>query len=74
MAKKSLWLTYSPEMIQKMNDFCEGYKQFMSVCKTERECVNTFIEMAEKAGYQDLYACVKEGKALKAGDKVWKKA
>ena len=71
MAKKSLWLTYSPEMIQKMNDFCEGYKQFMSVCKTERECVNTFIEMAEKAGYQDLYACVKEGKALKAGDKVY---
>ncbi|MBQ7059757.1 MAG: aminopeptidase [Firmicutes bacterium] len=71
MAKKSLWLTYSPEAIQKMNEFCEGYKAFMSTCKTERECTDAFIEMAEKAGYRNLYALIREGVTLVPGDKVY---
>ena len=71
MAKKSLWLTYSAEAIQKMNEFCEGYKAFMSACKTERECTDTFIETAEKAGYRNLYTLIKEGVKLSAGDKVY---
>ncbi len=71
MAKKSLWLTYSAEAIQKMNEFCEGYKAFMSACKTERECTDTFIEMAEKAGYRNLYTLIKEGVKLSAGDKIY---
>lgn len=68
---KSLWLTYSPEMIAQMNEFCEGYKKFMSTCKTERECVDTLTEMAKKAGYLNLYDCIREGRKLSAGDKVY---
>ena len=71
MSKKSLWLTYSPELIQQMNDFCEGYKSFMSACKTERECVDEFTKMAEAAGYVNLYQAIKDGTALKPGDKVY---
>ena len=71
MAKKSLWQTYSPEAIQAMNAFCEGYKSFMSVCKTERECTDEFIRMAEEAGYKDLDKCIKEGTRLVPGDKVY---
>src|SRR3712207_1088640 len=43
----------------------------MSLCKTERECVDEFIAIAEKNGYKNLDSLVKEGTKLKAGDKVY---
>lgn len=39
--------------------------------KTERECVKLAVEMAKEAGYQDIKDVLKEGKSLKAGDKVY---
>ena len=29
--------------------FCEAYKDFISSCKTERECVTEMVQQAEKA-------------------------
>ena len=46
MEKKSLWETWTPEMKQSMTGFCEEYKQFMSKCKTERECVTASVAAA----------------------------
>ena len=43
----------------------------MDTGKTERECVKTIVAMAKDAGYKDLAAITKEGKSLKAGDKVY---
>lgn len=40
----------------KAYEFCEGYKDFISTCKTERECVSYIIEVAKKNGYKDFYA------------------
>ena len=34
----------------EMNDYCEQYKAFLDVSKTERECVVSAVELAEKAG------------------------
>ena len=62
MEKKSLWESWTPEMKQSMTEFCEGYKAFMSKCKTERECVDEMIAMAEAAGYTNLFDAVKAGK------------
>lgn len=71
MEKKSLWESWTPEMKQSMTEFCEGYKAFMSKCKTERECVDEMIAMAEAAGYKDLFECIKSGEKLTAGSKVY---
>ena len=47
--------------------YCEDYKAFLDRSKTERECVVSAVELAEKAGFREL----KAGMALKAGDKVY---
>ncbi|MBO5852644.1 MAG: aminopeptidase [Clostridia bacterium] len=41
----------SDEKWEKIIAFCEGYKDFLAVAKTEREAVKTSIEIAEKAGF-----------------------
>ena len=46
---------------------CEEYKDFISVCKTERECVKEIVRQAEAAGYKNLDKL----KKVKAGDKVY---
>lgn len=71
MSKKTLWETYTPELKEEMNAFCEGYKEHLSNCKTERECVADMIARAEKYGYRDLDQLVAAGTALQAGDKVY---
>lgn len=59
------------EKINKVMEFCEGYRQFISSCKTERECAARSIELAKEHGYKDLNEIIKKGGTLKAGDKVY---
>lgn len=35
-----------------MNDYCEQYKAFLDVSKTERECVVSAIRLAEAKGFK----------------------
>lgn len=67
MERKNAWLTYNETQLNELNDLNEGYKDFLSKGKTERECVKLAIKMAKEAGYQDLSSV----KSLKAGDKVY---
>ena len=73
MGKKvnNAWEKYDKKGIKRIFDFNEGYKDFMSKCKTERECVKEVIRIVEEHGYRDLSAIIKKGEALKAGDKVY---
>jgi len=72
MERKNAWSKYTSEKeSKKVFDFAEGYRQFLSQCKTERECVSFFIKIAEKTGYKNLEEVVASGKKLKAGDKVY---
>ncbi len=49
---KNAWFRLQkPEVM----DFAEGYKEFISKNKTEREVVNFAIGEAEKAGFKDLF-------------------
>ncbi len=68
---ETAWDKYSKEDVEKVFALSDRYKNFMSTCKTERECVDEFIKLAEKAGYVDINKIIKEGKSLKAGDKVY---
>ena len=56
---------------QEVFAFSEDYKRFISVCKTERECVAETIRMAEAKGYRNLDTLVASNTPLKPGDKVY---
>jgi aspartyl aminopeptidase len=71
MERINAWNTYDLEMQKDCNDFARDYMNFMDRGKTERECVDYFINEAEKEGYRELSALIAEGKPLKAGDKVY---
>ena len=47
--------------------FSEGYKDFLTKCKTERESVDEAIRFAEDCGFKPLDSY----KALKEGDKIY---
>ena len=57
----------SEEVLNKADEYCEGYKAFLDSAKTEREAVKTAVDMAEKAGFTEFEL----GKKYNAGDKVY---
>ena len=65
------WLTYSKNDRKELDELCGSYIEFLSKCKTERECASEIVSMARKAGYKDLDEIVAKGKHLKHGDKVY---
>ncbi len=65
----NLWKKYKNN--SDLERFCEGYKTFISDCKTERECIKYAIAAAEAAGYKSLRDLIKSGEKIKAGDKVY---
>ena len=71
MERPCAWKKYTPQQVEELEELCRGYKQFLSENKTERLCVKTGIKMAEEAGYVNLETVIAEGRALKAGDKVY---
>ena len=54
MNRENAWTTYEEADIKALEGLCKEYKDFLSNGKTERECVAQSIELAKKAGYQDL--------------------
>jgi Aspartyl aminopeptidase len=68
---KNAWNKYDEKEVQSIFEFCEGYKNFMSKCKTERECVNEVLRLAKAEGYEDIEEIIKNNKQLKPGDKVF---
>lgn len=71
MERKNAWFKYSEESRKKVFDFSENYRQFISKCKTERECVREAVVLAEGKGYRNLKDIIETGESLKPGDKVY---
>ena len=65
--KKNGYDRLLPGELEAMEDYCTGYKQFLDAGKTERECVDRTIALAEAAGFRPYT----RGMELKAGDKVY---
>lgn len=66
---KTAWEKYKEKEIKKIFDFNEGYKDYISVAKTERECVKEAIKLAQKKGFKNFDKL--KNKKLKSGDKVY---
>ncbi len=71
MERESAWKKYDEADIESLEHLAAEYIDFISQNKTERECVASAVRLAKDAGYQPLEQAVREGRALKPGDKVW---
>ena len=71
MERKNAWAAYDEAGLAKIEAFAKNYCAFLDGGKTERECVAQAVEAAKAAGFADLDELVKNGAALKAGDKVY---
>ncbi len=71
MTRKNVWETYDKKALKKLEKLNAEYREFLDNGKTERECIDTIVNMIEKEGYQELESVMKSGKTLKQGDKVY---
>ena len=65
MYRKNAWEKYTDT--KEVFDFAEGYKNFISVAKTERIAVKEAIKLLDKAGFKDANKLT----SVKPGDKVY---
>ena len=73
MAENSCWENYSQEDLEELNKLNNEYIEFLSQCKTERECVKECVRQAEEAGYKDLQKVIDNKESVQAGDKLYYK-
>jgi aspartyl aminopeptidase len=71
MEKEVVWNSYTKKDKEAVETLSKNYRNFLNKGKTERECVEFSVEMAEKKGYVNLEEILASGKKLKAGDKVY---
>ena len=65
--KKNGWESTSEEDGRKIFQYCDGYINFLSKSKTEREIVKNATQMARERGFKSI----DEYESLKPGDKVY---
>ena len=71
MERLNAWNKYDEDMKKKVFDFADEYRRFISLCKTERECVDLGVRILKKNGNKDLKDVIAADEKLKAGDKVY---
>ena len=71
MKRVNAWNTYDPGMLKSCMDLADDYKDFLDHGKTERECIDRFVNEAEKNGYVELSEVIRKGKKLSEGDRVY---
>ena len=67
MYSKNAWEKYSSEELKAVLDFSEGYKNFITVGKTER----LFVSESERLAKENGFVSIDEVKELKPGSKVY---
>jgi len=65
--RKNGFMDVTDEQIEKADQFCEGYKNFLNKAKTEREAVTVTIAYAEKNGFVPFNRDV----TYQPGDKIY---
>ena len=67
LKRKNGRLTSDEAVLNKAQEYCEGYKDFLNRAKTEREAVKAAVKAAEEKGFKKF----EYGKTYAAGDKVY---
>ena len=71
MERESAWKKYDEAQLREVQQLSDEYREFISDCKTERECVARCIALARERGYQDLEELIDRNLPLQPGDKVY---
>ncbi len=71
MKENSAWTKYPEgQKRDEVFNFAEGYRKFISGCKTERECTSFIYADAKANGFLDMDELIASNKSLKAGDRI----
>lgn len=68
---KNIWEKSSEDEKRKAFEFCEGYKTFLDIAKTEREFADEAEQIAKNKGFVSLDELIKAGTRLAPGMKVY---
>lgn len=71
MIHENVWTTYSKSDLKKVDKLSADYMNFLDNGKTERECTDELVRMAEKNGYRNLEEVIANGEKLVKGSKVY---
>lgn len=71
MERKNAWKEYSEKERKELEKVNMDYIQFLTDCKTERECVTEIVKQARESGYISLEEAISSGKKLQKGDKIY---
>ena len=71
MIHDNAWTTYSAEDLEKLEKLSADYIAFLNNGKTERECADELVAMAEAKGYRNLADIIANDEKLVSGDKVY---
>lgn len=71
MERKNAWKTYNDSEKEQLQSLNADYIDFLSECKTERECISETVKKAKEKGYISLEEAIANSKKLKQGDKVY---
>jgi len=71
MIHDNAWNIYKAKDLKALEKLSEDYKYFLDHGKTERECTELLVEMAEKHGYKNLEDVIAKGEKLGKGSKVY---
>lgn len=71
MERKNAWKTYNDSEKEQLQSLNAHYIDFLSECKTERECISETVKRAKEKGYISLEEAIANSKKLKQGDKVY---
>ena len=66
---ENAWLKLSKNEDKKVTEYCEEYKSFLDVAKTERLATEEIIKIAEENGFKNIEQFSK--KKPKSGDKIY---
>ena len=71
MERANAWKKYPQgEKREEVFQFAEGYRRFLSDCKTERECAKAFYDRAREKGFMDLEGLIAAKQQVKPGDRI----
>ena len=72
MERPNAWKQYDEAALAALEEAAQGYKDYITRGKTERECARLGMEMAKAAGYRCLDEAIAAGKPINSGDKLYK--
>ena len=71
MERENAWKKYDEAALCELEAMSVRYRDFLDNGKTERECVNSIVNLAENSGYVELSERLKKKDKLAKGEKLY---